>query len=180
MLVVANETMSTASLVDAVRAKATEGFWRFTLVVPAGDGERAPAERRLQYALAILAEAGIDASGAVQTGGPLEAVKAVADEENPSSVILATYPTSHSGWQADDIPDRMRKLLRLPVDRVVVTPEAAHAPIAVPGVHHVVVIAASALGDGLDLRARGPHRRRQRRSRDRPGSGRYHRCGLDG
>ncbi len=149
VLVVANETVSTAGLVDAVRTKAAEGFWRFTLVVPAGDGDRDPAERRLQYALALLAEAGIDASGAVQPGGPLEAAKSVAAEENPTSVILATYPASHSPWQADDIPDRMRKLLRLPVDRVVVTPEAASAPVAVPGVRHVVVIAASALGEGL-------------------------------
>lgn len=150
ILVVANETVSTSGLIDAVRAKATEGFWRFTLVVPAEDGDRAAAERRLQYALAILAESGIEASGTVHTGGPLEAAKTVSADESPHAAILATYSAGSSRWQSDDIPDRMRKLLRIPVDRVVVTPDAARAASGAPGIEHVVVIASSALdGNGV-------------------------------
>jgi cytochrome c oxidase subunit 1 len=146
ILVLANETVSSQQLVDAIGDKAAEGFWRFTIAVPAAGGDRRAAGRRLQLTLAALAEQGIDASGSVLDLDPIEAAVTVAKDDQPFSVIVATYPKDVSGWLADNVIDRLRKTMRLPVSQVLVRPDEARRPLAAPGVEHAVVIAQDALG----------------------------------
>jgi cytochrome c oxidase subunit 1 len=150
ILVIANETVASAALVDEVRHRAHEGLWRFTFAVANGAGDPRAAERRLHVALSVLAEAGIDASGTVVEGDPFAAANAVTAEEEIHEIILATYPTGESAWMADDMVDRLRKATGLGITRVVVRPEEARAPLARPGVAQVAVVADEGLGaDGL-------------------------------
>lgn len=158
ILVIANETIASGTLVDEIRRRHEEGFWRFTLACPTEGGDPRAAERRLQVTLSVLAEAGIDASGAVVDGDPFEALRRVTSEEEVQEILLATYPTGESRWMADDMVDRLRKLSGLGITRVVVRREDAREPLARPGVSRVAVIADEALGgDGLTeaLRERG-------------------------
>ena len=146
ILVVANQTVASTTLLDHLRARAAEGFWRFTIVVAAEGDDRQAAERRLQVALAVLAESRIDASGTVVEGGPIAAARAVVEEEAPREIILSTFPSDASRWMADDTVDRLRKAIDLRVTRVVVRPDEAREPLARPGVTQVAAIANSALG----------------------------------
>ena len=146
IVVVANETVASAALIDEVRHRASEGLWRFTFAVANQDGDSRAADRRLQVALSVLAESGIDASGTVVEGDPFAAVAAISAEEDVHEVMLATYPTGRSPWMADDMVDRLRKSTGLGVTRVVVRPEEARAPLSRPGVSQVAVVADEGLG----------------------------------
>jgi Cytochrome C and Quinol oxidase polypeptide I len=146
ILVIANQTVASSTLIDEIRRRAHEGFWRFTIAVAAEGGDEAAAERRLQVALSVLAEAGIDASGLVVRGDPFAAAEAVLQDEEIHEIVLATYPTGTSGWMADDTLDRLRKSMNVPVTRVVVRPEEAREPLTRAGVAQIAVIADEALG----------------------------------
>jgi len=157
ILVVANRTIASSGLLDQVRAKAAEGFWRFTLVVPAKGDDHKAAERRLQIALAVLAEAGIDASGTVEDLSPLEAVKRVQEEEPAHEIFLATLPLTESEWMRQDMVDRIRKASGLAVTRITVLGDDARTAVRSGAVRRVAVIANDTIGDaGLvaALRAR--------------------------
>jgi cytochrome c oxidase subunit 1 len=146
IVVIANETVASAALIDEVRHRASEGLWRFTFAVANEGGDSRAADRRLQVALSVLAEAGIDASGTVVEGDPFAAAAAITAEEDVHEVMLATFPTGQSGWMADDMVDRLRKSTGLGVTRVVVRAEEARAPLSRPGVSQVAVVADEGLG----------------------------------
>jgi heme/copper-type cytochrome/quinol oxidase subunit 1 len=147
ILVLANETIAASSLLAHLRTRAAEGFWRFTLVVPTDGGDHRAAERRLQVALAVLAEDGIDASGVVEDGSPLAAVERVLAEEPAQEIVLATFPTGDSGWMDQDLVDRVRKTANIAVTRVVVRREEAREAVVSSAVSRVAVIANDTLGD---------------------------------
>jgi len=150
ILVIANETVASAALIDEVRRRAAEGLWRFTFSVANESGDPRAADRRLQVALSVLAEAGIDASGTVVEGDPFAAADAITSEEDVHEIMLATYPTGESRWMADDMVDRLRKSSGLGITRVVVRADEARTPLARPGVTQVAVVADDGLGaDGL-------------------------------
>ncbi len=146
IVVIANQTVASGALIDEVRHRAHEGLWRFTFAVANEAGDPRAAERRLQVALSVLAEGGIDASGTVVEGDPFAAAKAVMADEDVHEIILATYPTDTSGWMADDMVDRLRKATGMGITRVVVRPEDARQPLALPGVTQVAVVADEGLG----------------------------------
>jgi hypothetical protein len=161
ILVIANETVASRALVEEIRRRDDEGIWRFTVAAANESGDARAAERRLQALLSVLAEAGIDASGTVVTGGPFAAANEVLAEEDIHEILLATYPTGESRWMADDVVDRLRKQSGLGITRVVVSRAEAREPLALPGVSTVAVIADLALSDqGLVdvLRARADRR----------------------
>ncbi|MGI9540322.1 MAG: cytochrome c oxidase subunit I, partial [Miltoncostaeaceae bacterium] len=146
ILVVAHQTVASQTLVDQIKRRDHEGYWRFTLAVPTEGGDRTTAERRLQVALAVLAEAGVDASGMVVDGTPEYAIGKVMDEETISEIIVATYPTGGSEWMNRDLIDRLRKSTGLGLSRVVVTREEAAEPAIATTVTQLTVIANGALG----------------------------------
>jgi cytochrome c oxidase subunit 1 len=150
ILVIANETVASSTLVDELRHRATEGFWRFTIAVPTEGRDRDAAERRLQVTLSALAESGIDASGLVVDGDVFTAAETVRQDEEVHEIVLATYPTGRSRWMAEDVVDRLRKATGIGITRVVVLPEDARRPLDQAGVRRVAVIARDALGaEGL-------------------------------
>jgi hypothetical protein len=150
ILVIANETVASSTLVDELRHRATEGFWRFTIAVPTEGRDRDAAERRLQVTLSALAESGIDASGLVVDGDVFTAAETVRQDEEVHEIVLATYPTGRSRWMAEDVVDRLRKATAIGITLVVVLPEDARRPLDQAGVRRVAVIARDALGaEGL-------------------------------
>jgi cytochrome c oxidase subunit 1 len=141
ILVIAHETLASQQLVDAIRRKAGEEyFWRFTIAVPAAGRDKRAADRRLQTALAVLAQDGIDASGQVYDLGPVEAAAKVAGEEKVHGTIVATYSKDSSRWLQEDVVDRIRKSLRMDLTQIVVTPGDVIEAYDATGVEHVVVI----------------------------------------
>jgi hypothetical protein len=153
IVVIANETVASSTLVDEIRRRADEGLWRFTIAVAAGDSDPRAADRRLQVTLSVLAESGVEASGLVVEGDPFDAARRVMDEEDVHEIMLATYPTGRSGWMGDDMVDRLRKATGLGVTRVVVRPDEARAPLARPGVTSLAVVADDALVNGALVEA---------------------------
>ena len=141
ILVVAHETLASGQVVNAIRRKAEEEyFWRFTIAVPAAGRDKKAASRRLQTVLAVLAEDGIDASGQIYDLGPIEAAAKAAEEENPHAVMVATYAKDHSRWLGDDAVDRIRKITRLDLTQITVTPTEVLQAYDAEGIDHVAVV----------------------------------------
>jgi cytochrome c oxidase subunit I len=144
IVVIANETLTGAALLNAVRERAEERLWRFEILVPKGDSDRSAAARRLATALAVLREAGVVADGRIVDGGALEAV--AARPEGTHEIILATYAPGDSEWMRSDLVDRVRKAADLPVNHVIVPRAATLAPVTAAGVDQLLVIANGSAG----------------------------------
>jgi hypothetical protein len=120
VLVVANETLAAAELVDAVERRAAEGPIRAVVVAPVNepgagyvvydDTRRATAGRRLETTLESLRAAGVPAHGAVFEGGPLAAVKDILALEHVDELIVSTHPEAKSGWLRRNLLDEIRKV----------------------------------------------------------------------
>jgi len=123
VLVVANETVLGAPLLDRIRARAQEGPASFLIVCPQSDpsrGEHPDAERRLREALSILRSEGIDVHGQIAHPDPFAAAMEAIEDERTDEVIVSTFPGERSGWLRRDLVGRLRSETGLPVHHVVV------------------------------------------------------------
>jgi hypothetical protein len=129
ILVVANQTLGARKLLDRVRELAAAGDVRFRLVVPhskpsAGlviydEAVRGAAQVRVDLAISLLAEEGIEATGTVGDPDPFLATMDAIAEHRPSEVIVSTHPTTHSGWLRRDLIERIQNASGLPVQHIV-------------------------------------------------------------
>jgi hypothetical protein len=129
ILVVANQTLGARKLLDRVRELAAQGDVRFRLVVPhskpsAGlviydEAVRGAAQVRVDLAMALLAEEGIQATGTVGDPDPFLATMDAVAEHRPSEVIVSTHPVTHSGWLRRDLIERIHNASGLPVEHIV-------------------------------------------------------------
>jgi hypothetical protein len=133
ILVVANETMTGPSLIDALKRRAADGADLVTVLAPVShphegyvvyeDTRRAAAGRRLDRTLAGLRAAGIAAHGLVVEADPADAVRdaiAMVDPK-PTEVIVSTHPKERSAWIRRKVIDRVREAAAgLPVEHIVV------------------------------------------------------------
>jgi hypothetical protein len=155
VLVVANETLAGAALVEAVVARAAEGPIRAVVVAPVNepsagyvvydDTRRAAAGRRLDRVVAALRDAGVPAHGGVFDGGPLAAVKDILALEEVDELIVSTHPEAKSGWLRRNLLDEIRRVAgERPVHHVVA--DVARET----GTANVLVVAnETVLGDAL-------------------------------
>jgi hypothetical protein len=130
ILVLANETIGGANLLDAVRARHTQGDARFHVVVPQSrprhgnviydEAVRDSAQVRVDLALAFMREEGIDGRGEVGDGDPLNAAKDAIADHRISEIIVSTLPASTSGWMKRDLIEALENDTGLPVTHVVV------------------------------------------------------------
>jgi hypothetical protein len=130
VLVVANETIIGEPLLRRIQERAEQGPSSFLLVAPQSDlsGASIPeAERRLRRALADLRAAGVDAHGQIAHPDPFSAVKHAVRDERVDEIIISTFPGERSGWLRRDLVGRVRSETGLPVEHVVVQPEAVGA-----------------------------------------------------
>lgn len=120
VLVIANQTVLSEELLDAIRARNAEGPASFLVVVPESEGEdERAADRRLRLALTELRTEGIDAHGQLVHPDPYTAAMQVAHDERLDEIIVSTFPGERSGWLRRDLVARLRKDTGKPVQHVV-------------------------------------------------------------
>jgi hypothetical protein len=134
VLIVANRTAATPSLIEAVRERAGKSPCAFTLLVPQlvteqqfGDEE---ARKTLELAIPLLEEAaGGPVEGRVGSSDVLNAVERTLVQEHYDEVIISTLPERVSHWLRRDLPSKVERL-GIPV--TVVRAKTARRPIHVP------------------------------------------------
>jgi hypothetical protein len=128
LLVVANRTAATPTLLDTVRSKTAEGTTAVTLLVPAFptvfDPEALESRHTIELAIPLLEEAtGTTVQGIVGDPDPFVAVQQALKETPYDEVIISTLPARVSRWLKRDLPRRVERL-GVPVT-VVTAPPAA-------------------------------------------------------
>jgi hypothetical protein len=126
-LVVANQTLGGGHLLSLLRELAGSPS-SFHVLVPATppkdhlwtEGEaRAVARRRLDTALERFRSAGIEASGEVGDGSPLQAIDDALAGESFDEIVLSTFPPGVSRWLKLDLPHRVEAAYGIPVRHVI-------------------------------------------------------------
>ena len=134
VLVIANETVVGAPLLDKIRERARRSPASFLLVSPQSDPSvqaHPDAERRLRQAVGLLRAEGIDVHGEVAHPDPYAAAMHAVREERVDEIIVSTFPGEKlSSWLRGHLVERLRKDTKLPVEHVEVAPAPApeHAP----------------------------------------------------
>ena len=139
ILVIANETAASQTLLDAVRREAG-GDDRVTVIAPVNepnqgyvvyeDTRRASSRRRLERTLKALREAGLSAQGFVVDTGPVQAVKDALAQLEPAvdEIVVSTHGAERSGWMRRNVlQDIERAAGSIPVKHVIVTRDADEA-----------------------------------------------------
>ena len=158
ILVVANQTIGGAKLLNLVKERAKEPDTSFTLVVPMtrprsgyviyDEAVRESAQVRLDLTLSYLRAEEVVASGELGDDDPFTATLDAIDEYHPDEVIISTLPQSSSGWLRRDLIERIQDTADAPVTHVISDLEAEGLPFKV-----TLVIANVTAGRGT-LRAR--------------------------
>lgn len=120
VLVVANQTVVGAPLLEAICERAQESPAEFTLVGPA---DEPGVERRLNRALAQLHERGVEASAHLGHPDPYTAIMTSVHDERIDEIIVSTFHEASSGWLRRDLIGRVKKDAGVPVQHVVVARE---------------------------------------------------------
>ncbi|HEV7807877.1 MAG TPA: hypothetical protein VGO80_18805 [Solirubrobacteraceae bacterium] len=158
ILVVANQTIGGATLLNLVQERAKEPDTSFTLVVPMtkprsgyviyDDAVRDSAQVRLDLTLSYLRGEDVIVSGELGDEDPFTATLDAIDEYRPDEVIISTLPHSSSGWLRRDLIERIQDASGVPVTHVISDMDAEGLPFNV-----TLVVANVTAGRGT-LRAR--------------------------
>jgi len=158
ILVVANQTIAGAKLLNLVQERAKEDDTSFTLVVPMtkprsgyviyDDAVRDSAQVRLDLTLSYLRGEDVVASGEIGDEDPFTAALDAIHEYKPDEVLISTLPQSSSGWLRRDLIERIQDATSAPVTHIVSDMDAEGLPFQV-----TLVVANVTAGRG-DLRAR--------------------------
>ncbi len=120
VLVVANQTVLGAPLLDKIRERAASSASGFLIISPQGDAEGSyeEAERRLLRAVTLLRSEGIEAHGQISHPDPYAAVMQTLEDERVDELIVSTFPDARSGWLRRNLVERLRADTKLPVEHV--------------------------------------------------------------
>jgi hypothetical protein len=110
ILCVANRTVDSPELLEALKARAAAAPVHVTLLAPTPWSERAEAQKRLDATIASLAEAGIEAEGLLGDADPIVAVQETWNPGRFDDVIVSTFASPFSAWMRVDLPHRVQKL----------------------------------------------------------------------
>jgi len=124
-LIVANQTLPSQPLADAIAERIRSGVTAFYVVVPAtpiGHGmtwdeetTRQEARGRLASFLSHLRGQGVEADGEVGDRDPVAAVRDALRGRQVDEVVLSTLPPGISRWLGQDIPSKLRHNVSVPV-----------------------------------------------------------------
>ena len=131
VLVVANETVGGSQLLETIRGRIAGRDARVLVVCPAlnspvrhwasdEDDARAQAQTRLDASLQAMQGAGIQASGEIGDGDPIQAVEDALRTFRPDELIVSTHPPGKSHWLERGVVEKARERFALPVTHVVV------------------------------------------------------------
>jgi hypothetical protein len=167
VLVVADETVGGANLLEAIRRRAERGPIRCVVICPQNkprkglvhyeESSNTAAQIRLDLTLEKLRELGIEATGEVLDPDPFLAVQDAVYLYRPDEIIISTDPYPRSGWLRRDLIGRIREFAKIPVEHVVVD-------LQTETVKHALVIANETVGEPPLLEAlrkrasESPHR----------------------
>lgn len=121
LLVVANQTVDSDELYDALRERAREGQLAVTLLVP--QDQQAGVAARVKRALERLHGAGVEAEAMLGDVDPACAVIEVWDPRRWDEILVSTLPTGTSRWLQIDLPHRIARAVDAPVHHVESTRE---------------------------------------------------------
>jgi hypothetical protein len=126
LLVVANQTVDSDELYDALKDRADQGSLAVTLLVP----QDAPAgsAHRVNAALERLHAAGIEAEAMLGDIDPACAVIEVWDPRRWDEILVSTLPSSTSRWLRIDLPHRIARAVDAPVHHLTPEPAREHVP----------------------------------------------------
>ncbi len=144
LLVVANETVGGAELLNELKQHAKGGKTEVLVVTPAlnsplkhwvsdEDGARAAASERLDASLEAMRAAGMTARGEVGDADPLQAIEDALRTFAPDELVISTHPEGRSHWLERGVVDGAKERFDLPVTHVVVDLEAPVEPAASTG-----------------------------------------------
>jgi hypothetical protein len=138
VLVIANETAASSTLLDTLRARASGEDIQVTVIAPVSeprrgyvvyeDTRRASAGRRLERTLTLLRQSSIPAQGFVVETSPVQAAKdAIAQlEPTPDEIIVSTHSPQRSGWLRRDVVQEIERAAKgIPVKHVIAEGESA-------------------------------------------------------
>lgn len=169
ILVLANETIGGADLLNAIRDRAKQGDARFIVVVPQSrprhgnviydEAVRDSAQVRVDLALAFMRDEGIEGTGEVGDADPFNAAMDAVGGYGINEIIISTLPATTSGWLRRNLPERLELETGLPVQHIVVDVDSEGLPFDVT----LVLANQTAGGDELverleQLNEEGPHR----------------------
>src|SRR3979409_1577517 len=142
ILVVANETVGGAKLIERVGARHAKGDAEFARVGPQNrprhgqiiydEAVRDAAQVRVDLAQQFLGAQGIELVGEVGDEDAFQATMDAVADVNPDEVIVSTHPITQSGWLRKDLVERIRQASGLPVEHVVVDLAQEGMPSTVP------------------------------------------------
>jgi hypothetical protein len=169
VLVLANETIGGAGLLDAIRDRHAKGDARFHVVVPQSrprhgaviydEAVRDSAQVRIDLALAFMRDEGIEGTGEVGDADPFNAATDAIGAHGIDEIIISTLPAVTSGWLRRDLPERLEHETGLPVTHIVVDVDSEGLPFDVTLVLANQTAAGGELVKHLEaLAEEGPHR----------------------
>ena len=131
ILVVANETVGGAELLDRVKQSSSNRKSAVLVVAPAlntplrhlasDEGPaRAQAQDRLDRSLARLREEGIEARGEVGESDPLQAIEDALRTFGADEIVISTHPEGRSNWLERGVVTAARERFAVPITHVVV------------------------------------------------------------
>jgi GABA permease len=131
VLVVANETVGGAQLLDTIRERIAGRDARVLVVCPAlnsplrhwasdEDDARSKAQERLDVSLKSMQAAGIQAAGEIGDGDPIQAIEDALRTFRPDELIVSTHPPGRSHWLERGVVEKARERFALPVTHVIV------------------------------------------------------------
>jgi hypothetical protein len=157
ILVVANETLAGAQLLEVVKERASAGGegTRVVVCVPRNKPKHGniiyddfvfdAAKVRIDLARRFLRDQGIKAIGDIGDTDPYTATMDAVAEHRPDEIIVSTFPATVSGWLRRDLIERIEQASGLPVTHVVQDIDAEGIPF------HVTLVVAAKTASGDDL-----------------------------
>jgi hypothetical protein len=138
ILVLANETIGGAKLLDAIRDRHKRGDARFHVVVPQSkprhgnviydEAVRDSAQVRVDLALAFMRDEDIEGTGEVGDADPFNAAMDAVGAHGIDEILVSTLPAVTSGWLRRDLPERLEIETGLPVEHIVVDVDSDGLP----------------------------------------------------
>ena len=150
ILVVANKTLGSSDLLQAISDRMTKGPCEFTVLVPAtphahrettmealtrritnmpvtdeargtAESDYEYAQRRVEFGIEQFQRLGAHADGEVGDANPVKAVQDAMARRKYDEIILSTLPSGVGRWLGQDVPQKVRRKFKGPVTVVAVT-----------------------------------------------------------